>query len=104
MKKTFAKSNEDEYLLILRLLRIELGYKLQEKIAACNGTFPRAYLHDGFVAYDSYCGIRGRVNTHKKRLISNFAISERVKIWHQRSFSCARVRIVYDKLYRGERR
>ena len=53
-----------------------------------------------FVAYDSYSGICDRVNTRKKRQISNFAISERVKTWHQRSFPYARVRIVYDKSYR----
>ena len=34
-----------------------------------------------FVAYDSYSGICHRVNTRKKRQISSFAISERVKIW-----------------------
>ena len=37
----------------------------------------------------------------KKRQISNFASSERVKIWHQRSFPYARVRIVCDKSYLG---
>ena len=56
-----------------------------------------------FVAYYSYSGICDRVNTCKKRQISNLAISERVKIWHQRSFPYARVRIVGDKSYRADR-
>ena len=44
-----------------------------------------------------------RVNTHKKRQISNFAISGWVKIWHQRSFPYARVRILCDKSHRVDR-
>ena len=33
-----------------------------------------------FVSYNSYSGVCDQVNTRKKRQISNFAISERVKI------------------------
>ena len=52
-----------------------------------------------FVACDSYSGICDRVNMPKKRQISNYAVKEGVKIWHQRSFPYARVRTVCHKSY-----